>query len=149
MLACVQMPVMEYLERLPTAYDYLNRFYYFPCFCIGLCPSNATKGPLISPLEASVERPYLHLHSPLLASKSGLSSWSFGGDMFFNHQGHVPAVEKLVPPGTTHYIRKHSVYVQEYMVCRGTRSSPVGYALIYECVRTLCDQRVTNLGGYM
>ena len=43
---------------------------------IELCSSNATEKPSISTLAASVEAPYLHLHSPLLTSIAGLSSWS-------------------------------------------------------------------------
>ena len=72
------------LRRFAQRVDllYLN---YFPCLpvspsiclgvCVEFCPSNATKTPLISSPEASVRARYLHLHSPLLASKAFSSSW--------------------------------------------------------------------------
>ena len=62
------------------------------CVWIELCPSISTNAQTISTLVASVEAPYLHLHSPLIPSKAVLSSWIL-----------------LV------------ICVRVYMVCRGTR----------------------------
>ena len=46
------------------------------CLCIDVCPSHTTHAQPISAARMSVEAPYLHVHSPLLASKAVLSSWS-------------------------------------------------------------------------
>ena len=55
------------------------------CWCVGVCVwvfvcidvylSNATERPWVSAPGTSVEAPYLHFNSPLLASKAVLSSW--------------------------------------------------------------------------
>ena len=110
---------------------------------IELCSSNATEKPSISTLAASVEAPYLHLHSPLLTSIAGLSSWSLvlvsaliaTGATRMTGSYHLVSrtiYEKIV------YMYKNIVYVQ----------SPVEYVWIYECeytfVRTLYDVRMVR-----
>ena len=39
----------------------------------------------------------------------------------------LQAGTSLVPAGTTHYMREHSIYIRIYVVCTGTRGSPVEY----------------------
>ena len=117
------------------------------CVCIELCPSNATKAPSISTLTASVEAPYLHFHFPLPAYEDVSSSWRLVVvcALITTVQPSLgsQAGTSLVPPGITHYIREHHMYVRDYRVCTGTRGSPV------ECVRTLCDVLMAYLGEYM
>ena len=99
MVACVQVAVRKFPERLPTAWAYLIKL-FFLSLCIRVCwcvyalrfIPNATNAQLISTLAASVEASYLHLHSPLLASKAVLSSWSLVViNMCSTCQGEVPA----------------------------------------------------------
>ena len=80
------------------------------CVCLELCPSNATKAQPISTPTVSMEAPCLHLHSPLLASKSVLSWWSlvvvctlFPRDKF--------QLELELQTGTSSY---HAIYMYEY-----------------------------------
>ena len=83
--------------------------------CIEVCPSNATNAQLILTLVASVEAPYLVLHSPLLAFKAVLSSWS------------LVAICALIATGVTgitglYYLVPNclcTIYVRVYRFCRG------------------------------
>ena len=105
--ACGNIP-----RTLADSVGLLHTNYYFPCLCVclELCPSNATKAQPISTPTVSVDAPYLHLHSPLLASKSVLSWWSlvvvctlFPRDKF--------QLELELQTGTSSY---HAIYMYEY-----------------------------------
>ena len=137
MVACVQVPVRKLRERLPTAWAYLIKLFLLPlsvslsvCLCIEFCPSQATKARPISRATASVEAPSLRLHSPLLASKAVLSSWSLvvicaliTTDVT-GITGWYQAGTRLVP----RTIYEGIVYMYENIrVCTGTRGSPVAF----------------------
>ena len=79
MVACAQVPVRKFKERLPTACIYLIKLFLLPlCIClrIEVSPSHTTNPEPISTLVKSVEAPYFALHPRLPASKTVLSSWS-------------------------------------------------------------------------
>ena len=118
--------------------------------CIELHPSHATKASPISRATASVEARCLHLHPPLLASKAVFSLWSLVVLCALNAGvTGVTSWYQAVVRGTRHYIREHnSIYVRVYMVCTGTRGSPVAHVGMYECVRIFCDVRMAYLGEY-
>ena len=83
------------------------------CVCIELFPSNPTNAQRISSLAASVEAPCLHLHSPLLASKAVLSSWSLVVicDLIARERFKL---ELEVQAGTSSYITR-TIYTIEYV----------------------------------
>ena len=86
------------------------------CLCIDVCPSNPTKAQPISTPRASVEALYLHLHSPLLASETVLSSWSLVVIIIctlITREKFQPELE--LQAGTTWYLALHTR--AQYICC--------------------------------
>ena len=70
-------------EKIPRSFVHTEGLFNIIALSSPMCPRVCalsfvprTEALPISTLAASVKAPYLHLHSPLLASKAVLSSWS-------------------------------------------------------------------------
>ena len=122
MIACVQMPIRKFPERLPSAWAYLMKLFFFP-LCVYLSihrrlslerhqlptdfdPGGIYRGPLFAPPSTSAR----------VQSRFGFVE--LGGDMCSNYQGDIQA-----GTGITGWcqIVPRTIYVLVYMVCRGTR----------------------------
>ena len=126
-VACVQVPARKFPKRLPTTCLYLLKLLLLP-LCVHLCIGASVRWAL------SLERHQRAtdfdpggicgglLFAPpfaLLESKAVIIEFVELGDKYCNcHRRHWDY--RLVPPGTTHYIREHRIYVRECRVCTVT-----------------------------
>ena len=118
MVACVQVPVRKF-PRFAHSVELLKTLFLLP-LCVhwrlsleryqratDFDPGGICGGPLFAPPFA------------LLESKAVIIEFVELGDKYCNcHRRHWDY--RLVPPGTTHYIREHRIYVRECRVCTVT-----------------------------